>query len=231
MGKQTKTINSGMKMEPITSLHPAEYNPRNIANEEYRKLKRGLTEFGMVEPIVVNQNGTVIGGHQRLKAAADLGWTEVPVVRLDLDEKQEKALNLALNRLSGEWDYSKLTSLLSEFESDFDFDIELTGFDSVEAADLTQIRGIDNSTLASSFGDSIDEGKDVDGTSHSSGKEIPGMGIVIQYNIIFRDKDEQEIWHAYLKWLKKKYPDMQTISQRLIAEIEDRMNEDEGESE
>lgn len=130
-----------MKMEKLEDISPAHYNPRQIDEDEFEKLKKGLAEFGMVQPLVANQDGTLIGGHQRLRAAFELEWTEVPVIRIDVDKQREKALNLALNRLSGKWDYPKLTSLLNEFEADMDFDMELTGFGTLEAADLTSIGG------------------------------------------------------------------------------------------
>jgi hypothetical protein len=209
-----------MKMEPLSDIKPAQYNPRQIAGDELEKLKKGLAEFGMVEPLVVNEDGTLIGGHQRLKAASELGWTEVPVIRVKLDKLQEKALNLALNRLSGEWDYGKLSSLLSEFEMAADFDIELTGFDCIEAVDLTTIQTVDDETLMDT---TVDAGS-FDGTAHTAAEPKKSKPI-IQYNIIFNDEGEQKSWQAYLKWLKGQYPDMETISQRIVSDITDRMQD------
>lgn len=91
-----------------------------------------MATFGVVEPIVVNERtGHIVGGHQRVKAAEAEQIGELPVVRVDLDETAEKQLNLALNRISGDWDETMLASLLSEIESG-DADLELTGFDSTE---------------------------------------------------------------------------------------------------
>src|ERR1700722_6117278 len=86
---------------PIKDLIPATYNPRKIEPKELNKLKRSLTRFGFVEPVVANKDMTVIGGHQRLKAAEALGIVEVPVIFVDIPKGDEKALNLALNRISG----------------------------------------------------------------------------------------------------------------------------------
>lgn len=205
-----------MEMEPVERINPAEYNPRQISDDEFRKLVKGLAEFGIVEPLVVNHDGTLIGGHQRLKGAVELGWTEVPVIRVNLDKKKEKALNLALNRLGGAWDYGKLTNMLNEFESDLEFDIELTGFDIIEAADLTEVRGADPTTLAGSFDANM---------PHTTPTPPAQAKPIIQYNIVFGDEAEQATWNAYLKWLKGRYPDTDTIAQRIVADIGDRISD------
>lgn len=77
----------------ISELVPASYNPRKITEEELQKLSRSIEVNGFIEPVVVNRDMTIIGGHQRVKAAARLGYTEVPVVFVDLDKDDEKALN------------------------------------------------------------------------------------------------------------------------------------------
>ena len=124
-----------IKSLPITSLKPADYNPRKDlrpGDPEYDKLKRSLTEFGYVEPVIFNQTtGRVVGGHQRLKVLADLGHTDVDCVIVEFDETREKALNVALNKISGDWDESKLALLIADLDAS-DFDVELTGFDDAE---------------------------------------------------------------------------------------------------
>ncbi|MGI6786556.1 MAG: site-specific DNA-methyltransferase [Gleimia sp.] len=124
-----------IKSLPITSLKPADYNPRKDlqpGDPEYDKLKRSLTEFGYVEPVIFNQTtGRVVGGHQRLKVLADLGHTDVECVIVELDDTREKALNVALNKISGDWDESKLALLIADLDAS-DFDVELTGFDEAE---------------------------------------------------------------------------------------------------
>lgn len=114
----------------IESLKPAEYNPRKDLkpeDEEYQKIKKSITEFGYVAPVIVNSNMTVIGGHQRLKVLKELGYTEVECVVVDLDPKKEKALNIALNKISGDWDNDKLEELLAELKQT-DIDMDITGF-------------------------------------------------------------------------------------------------------
>ena len=116
----------------IDDLIPAPYNPRKDlkpGNEEYEKLKRSLEEFGYVEPVIWNaRTGYVVGGHQRLKVLRELGETEIDCVVVDMAESQEKALNIALNKISNDWDDEKLSALLEELQGE-DIDLTLTGFD------------------------------------------------------------------------------------------------------
>lgn len=120
----------------VSDLKYAPYNPRKIDEKELAKLKRSITEFGYVEPIVWNKRtGFVVGGNQRLKALLELGIEEADVVVVDLDDAKEKALNVALNKISGEWDFIKLKDVLTDIDTG-DFDIELTGFDLDEIGEL-----------------------------------------------------------------------------------------------
>ena len=130
-----------MNIEKISvdQLQPAKYNPRKDlqpGDPEFEKLKRSVQEFGYVEPIIWNKRtGVVIGGHQRLKVLQHLGYTEVDCVVLDLDEQKEKALNVALNKISGAWDVPMLTTLLRDLDES-GFDATLTGFDVSEMSEL-----------------------------------------------------------------------------------------------
>ena len=113
-------------------LLPAEYNPRKDlrpSDAEYEKLKRSIEQFGYVEPVIWNKTtGRVVGGHQRLKVLLDMGMTEVDCIVVELDAEKEKALNIALNKISGEWDKEKLALLISDLQG-ADFDVSLTGFE------------------------------------------------------------------------------------------------------
>ena len=121
------------------NLLPADYNPRKDLkpdDEEYEKLKRSIEQFGYVEPVIWNRTtGRVVGGHQRLKVLIDMGINEVDCVVVEMDENKEKALNVALNKISGEWDKDKLALLISDLQAE-DFDVSLTGFDAAEIDDL-----------------------------------------------------------------------------------------------
>nr|DAF26048.1 MAG TPA: adenine specific DNA methyltransferase [Caudoviricetes sp.] len=114
----------------IGKLKPADYNPRKDLkpeDEEYQKIKKSIIEFGYVDPIIVNTDMTVIGGHQRLKVLKDLGYTVIECNMVDLDKNKEKALNIALNKITGEWDNKKLEELIAELKEE-EFDLSTTGF-------------------------------------------------------------------------------------------------------
>ena len=123
----------------IKKLIPADYNPRKDlrpGDPEYEKLKRSFEEFGYVEPIIWNKTtGRVVGGHQRLKVLLSMGMDVVDCVVVEMDEEKEKALNIALNKISGEWDKEKLALLITDLNA-ADFDVSLTGFDPGELDDL-----------------------------------------------------------------------------------------------
>lgn len=123
----------------ISELKEAVYNPRKKLTEEdaeYQKLKRSIEKFGYVEPIIINKrSGNIVGGHQRLTVLKDLGYEEINVVEVDLSDEEEKALNIALNKISGEWDIPKLKDLLEELDTGA-IDIELTGFELEELENL-----------------------------------------------------------------------------------------------
>ncbi len=123
-----------LKVLPISVLKPAEYNPRKKlkpGDREYKKIKDSIEEFGFADPLVVNADMTIIGGHQRLNVAIDLGYTEVPCAVVDVDKTREKALNIALNKITGEWDEQLLADLLTDLK-DADYDLDYTGFDAPE---------------------------------------------------------------------------------------------------
>jgi len=119
-------------------LKPAEYNPRvqlTPEDEEYQFLKQSIENLGYAEPIIINSDGTIIGGHQRYNVLVDLGYTEADVVVMDLSKNDEKALNVALNKISGRWDEAKLKDLLEGLTLD-GYDLTLTGFTASEYEDL-----------------------------------------------------------------------------------------------
>ena len=127
-----------IKKIKIDELKPADYNPRKKlkpGDKEFEKLKKSIEEFGYVEPIILNKRtNTIVGGHQRLEVMKHLGYTEVDCVIVDLDEQKEKALNVALNKISGEWDNNLLTDLLKELDQNGI--VSLTGFDVEELDSL-----------------------------------------------------------------------------------------------
>jgi DNA modification methylase len=122
---------------PVSRLRPWPQNPRLMPEAEMHKLVRSIETFGLIEPLVVRRSDhLVIGGHQRLDAAKALGMKKVPVVYVELSDAEARALNLALNRIQGEWDLPKLGELLDELRELPDFDVTLSGFDGPEIDDL-----------------------------------------------------------------------------------------------
>lgn len=123
-----------IEMKPIQELKPAAYNPRVALKPgmpEYERLKRSLSEFELVQPLVWNERtGHLVGGHQRLAILLETGVTEVPVVVVSLSLEREQALNVALNneQVAGRWDTVKLQDLLRDLIELPDFDATLTGF-------------------------------------------------------------------------------------------------------
>lgn len=126
-----------MKIQEIefSRLIPADYNPRVALTPdmpEFERLKNSIETFGNVEPIVWNERtGHIVGGHQRLAVLQHLGYTSAEVSVVDLDEKEEKLLNVALNKIKGQWDYSRLEEIFQEYELE---EAKVTGFTGQEIA-------------------------------------------------------------------------------------------------
>ncbi len=119
----------------ISSITPANYNPRKISPDELNKLRNSIQKFGYVEPIIYNKRtGKIVGGHQRFKILKEILAPEelVDVVIVDLDENEEKTLNVALNRIGGEWDDNKLSELLKNIHDNEEDLLEFTGFNDKE---------------------------------------------------------------------------------------------------
>lgn len=132
----------------ISDIKVAEYNPRIIRKEEFEGLKASLKEFGQQENFIINKDGTLISGHQRLEAAKQLGWAEVTVNVLDVDKITEKKLNLVMNSRSiqGVFDELKLAELLEELK--FEDGYGELRLDTLEPLDLSDIE-FDKTTMAS----------------------------------------------------------------------------------
>lgn len=156
----------------ITDIKPAKYNPRKISNEDYNKLSNSINEFGLVDPIIINlTNMHIIGGHQRydilmdlyingdtkyedllLIKRGDVGWI-FPNEKLTIDDlNHEKALNLVLNKVNGEWDLGKLEDLFNDLSTE-GLPLELTGFNKGEIKEL--FKGMDLSSFDEGLDDSM----------------------------------------------------------------------------
>lgn len=126
------------KTLPIADLRAAEYNPRKAlkpGDKEYEKIKNSIVEFGYCEPVIVNADMTIIGGHQRVTVLKDLGYEEIECIVISIDKTKEKALNIALNKITGEWNKELLADLIKDLQ-DSDFDVAFTGFEPPEIEQL-----------------------------------------------------------------------------------------------
>ena len=122
----------------IKDLIPASYNPRKKlkpGDKEFEKIKNSITEFGYVEPIIVNSDMTIIGGHQRATVLQTLGYDEIDCIVIEIDKTKEKALNIALNKITGEWNQELLADLIEDLQK-ADFDVGFTGFEPPEIEQL-----------------------------------------------------------------------------------------------
>ena len=136
-----KQINMKIEKRKISELIKAEYNPRKISVVQLYELKEGIEEFGLVQPLVVNENperkNVIVGGHQRLKIWEELGNKEVDCSIVNLQLDKERKLNIKLNKNGGTFD----DDLLKEF---FDYEELIEwGFTVSELFDMdeTEIKG------------------------------------------------------------------------------------------
>ena len=136
--------------KPIDDLIFAEYNPRQLSDDQYKHLKDSISRFGLVDPIIINKNkdrkDIIIGGHQRVKVARTMGIDEVPCVEIDLTYDKEKELNVRLNKNTGDWDFDILNEAF-EIEQLLDW-----GFDNsaikIELEDVIKDEEEDFKTLS-----------------------------------------------------------------------------------
>ncbi|MBQ6220079.1 MAG: ParB N-terminal domain-containing protein [Methanobrevibacter sp.] len=141
----------------ITDIVPARYNPRKISAEDYQKLNDSISEYGLVDPIIINiNNNRIIGGHQRfdvlmnqylagdkdyetltLIKRGDIGWLFINEDLVVKDLNHEKSLNITLNKVQGEWDSEKLEMLLNDLSTE-GLDLSLTGWSKNEIKELSK---------------------------------------------------------------------------------------------
>ncbi len=187
-----------IEKKKIRDMDRAAYNPRielMSGDTEYENLRRSIISYGMIIPIVWNKRtNRVVGGHQRLTVLENEGQTEVDVSVVDLNEIQEKQLNVALNKVEGSWDEEKLVSLLVELGED----ATLTGFTQQE------IDGLTNDINSLIDGDTVDE-------------ELKAFEEIFNLSLTFDKADEQELKN-YVKDYGKE-PLIQVIIQKAKGEI------------
>jgi len=124
-----------IETKKISELQPAPYNPRQSTAKQEEKLKASLSKFGLVEPIIFNkQTGYIVGGHFRVRQLTKLGYEEIECVIVDLNEADEKELNIRLNANTGQWDWEMLANSWDSDELS-EWGLDGIGFD-VDAKDM-----------------------------------------------------------------------------------------------
>lgn len=162
----TISVLKQVELVPIENISLYPENPREMEATQFDKLKKSITEYGFIDPLIVNRRThesfteeekkpTVIGGNMRYRAAKELGIKELPVSWVDLDKAKERILNIALNRIAGKWDVGKLEKMIYELSNeDLGLDLDLTGLEDwelklynpaedVDAEDIEKIVGTD----------------------------------------------------------------------------------------
>ena len=181
-----------IETKKLQELIPADYNPRKDlqpGDPEYEKLKRSIDEFGYVDPIIWNKRtGRICGGHQRFKILKAQGVEEAEVVIVDFDEEKEKAFNIALNKVNGDWDKDKLALLITDLQAS-DFDVSLTGFDPAELDDLM---GSDS--------DAKDDNFDVQAELEKPAFSLPGdIWTIGKHRVICGDSTDPTVFERLLQ--------------------------------
>jgi hypothetical protein len=208
-----------MELEKIKvkDIVPAEYNPRKISDEELSRLEDSIDEFGFVDPIIINlKNNRIVGGHQRFKIIQKEGLDELNLLRLgnvgwafvetDLkvkDGNYEKALNIALNKISGEWDTGKLDLILDDLAVE-GFDVTLTGFD----VDLDSLEDLGDEDDLYDFleEENIDDGstEELEYSGVDTGRNtLPVLFFPLRNYIKLSNKEYYEIMEVYNKYVKE----------------------------
>ena len=208
----------------ITELIPSDYNPRIMSQSQQLKLAKNMEQFGLVDPIIINlKNNHIIGGHQRynilqekydnntelnLIRLGDIGWVFEDTQLHIKDDNHEKALNLSLNRLDGEFDDTLTGKLLSEL-TEAHFDMDLSGFEDYEIIEYT----LDDFDLQ--LENNIEEASEETTEEHTLHGNTPYTS-----NLSFNTNKERQHFTKWIRTLKKEYPE-KTISQAITQYIQD----------
>lgn len=207
-----------IKNVPIEQIIPYINNPRHNENA-IDKVASSIAEFGFKVPAIIDKNNVLVTGHTRVLAAKKLGLKEIPcIVADDLTDAQIKAFRIADNKVSefATWDEELLKLELEQLQ-ERDFSLELTGFNLEEIHKLLDVVEDDDLIIPDYEDDEEEEEYEEEEDGKAEG--------IIQYNIIFNNKKEQETWHEFVVYLKSKYPHAETISERLTLEIGELLNE------
>lgn len=187
-----------IKTIKFAEIVPDDYNPRKAlapGDVEFERIKNSLTDIGYIEPVVFNKRTHhIVGGHQRVAVMQYMGRSEAEMSVVDLDEHEEKLLNLRLNRIKGRWDYDKLEDLLSGFTME---EALLTGFGSDELAvmlskgDDFDMEDYDDGSEYEEEDDGEEEDED-DAEDDGTPEDFDGASWVV--TLKFRNAEEARAW-------------------------------------
>lgn len=224
----------------INDIHLSEYNPRIMSGKNYERLSKNIEKFGLVSPIIVNlKNNHIIGGHQRYKVLTEKEITDLSMIKLNdigwvfpsqeliiETEEDEKLLNVALNKISGEFDNLKLSNLLSDL-TEKGFDASLSGFNESELKEFSSFDldvGLDPISFEEMeyetdfTEDDIIDAPDEELEEYET--EDDEIKVHNYYDIIFNDEEEQSNWLNIISVIKTKYPE-EDISSAILSVIGD----------
>jgi hypothetical protein len=199
-----------IRLRAIAELKLNPRNTRKHSDDQVQKIAASIQQFGFTVPIMVDGDGVLIAGEGRLRAAQSLGMTEVPTIDGSyLTPEQRRAYVIADNKLAltSEWDWPLLQEELGALDLG-GFDLGALGFSGEELEELRLDIG-DESAASGGRG------------QRSRGGRDRAPGVVVQYNIVFDDDEQQQRWFAFLRQLKQHYPDTETIGARLVRWIEE----------
>lgn len=214
----------------IDEIKPAPYNPRVMPPREMQKLEKSIKTYGLADPIIIDltDNNTIISGHQRYEVLQKLGKEDLTLIKhgdiglvLDTqtvtikDKNDQKSMNLAFNRIRGEWDFNLLDDVLTDLTSD-GYDMDLTGFDDYELIEME----LDNMNLEPTTESDEDDGMlDLnfsDGTNEDT----------YISNIHFNNQKQRRTFIEWLGTLREADPE-KNISTAIIEYLRNHIKSDE----
>lgn len=187
-----------IKYKNTDDLIPYAMNSRTHNEQQVGQIAASIKAFGFTNPVLLDGENGIIAGHGRVLAAQKLALQQVPTIELShFNENQKRAYVIVDNKLAlnAEWDKEFLMSEIKTLESE-KFDLSLLGFQPYEISDLSN---------------ELNEDDDEDTDS----KEEDELNFTIQYNIVFDHEEQQDDWYSFIKYLKEKYPDAETVAERL----------------
>ena len=176
----------------ISLIKPYKNNPREIPKESVQKVIKSIREYGNNQPIVVDQDNVIVVGHTRWKALKELGRKKAFVIKKEFEKGKAMAYRIMDNRSAEEskWDNKLLASELNILK-DFDFDLDLTGFNLSELENLSKDKELefkqDPNTLMDNFTTEFPEGMQV---SHIK---------MVQLFLTIETEKQFKIWIAELQ--------------------------------